>query len=151
GSRRADRALAGRDRGCLRTRVLRGTLARRRAGIVRRRAGGRQDPLAVPVARRPAEVDAPRARSMAVAGARAGGRTARADVSKAPSGAERAPRIAGARARRGERLRIIVAGLIARYPLGGMAWHYLQYVLGLAALGYDVHYIEDSGEWPYDA
>jgi hypothetical protein len=74
-------------------------------------------------------------------------------MSTTPSGGERAPRsvIAGARARRGERLCIIVAGLIARYPLGGMAWHYLQYVLGLAALGHDVHYIEDSGEWPYDA
>ncbi len=71
-------------------------------------------------------------------------------MSVPPSG-ERVPRIAGARARHGERLRIIVAGLIARYPLGGMAWHYLQYALGLAALGHDVHYIEDSGEWPYDA
>ena len=72
-------------------------------------------------------------------------------MSTPSSSAERAPRSAGARARHGERLRIIVAGLIARYPLGGMAWHYLQYVLGLAALGHDVHYIEDSGEWPYDA
>jgi|CeladaMinimDraft_18_1061708.scaffolds.fasta_scaffold00025_63 hypothetical protein len=67
-----------------------------------------------------------------------------------PGSAGRLPRGAGAHERRGERLRIIVAGLIARYPLGGMAWHYLQYVLGLAALGHDVYYIEDSGEWPYD-
>ncbi|HEX7090109.1 MAG TPA: hypothetical protein VF192_08225 [Longimicrobiales bacterium] len=55
-----------------------------------------------------------------------------------------------ARAGRGERLRIIVSGLIAQYPLGGMTWHYLQYLLGLAALGHDVHYFEDSGGWPYD-
>ena len=72
-------------------------------------------------------------------------------MSVAPGGAERTPRIAGGRAGHGERMRIIVAGLIARYPLAGMAWHYLQYVLGLAALGHDVYYIEDSGEWPYDA
>src|SRR6266480_848920 len=49
------------------------------------------------------------------------------------------------------RLRIIVSGLIAQHPmLGGMTWHYLQFPLGLAKLGHDVYYIEDSGEWPYN-
>jgi hypothetical protein len=48
-------------------------------------------------------------------------------------------------------LRIIVTGLIAQHPdLGGMTWHYIQYVAGLARLGHDVYYIEDSGEFPYD-
>src|SRR6266540_4418532 len=48
------------------------------------------------------------------------------------------------------RLRIIVTGLIAQHPLlGGVTWDYLQYVLGLARLGHDVYYFEDSGEWPY--
>jgi hypothetical protein len=48
-------------------------------------------------------------------------------------------------------LRIIVSGLIAQHPtLGGVAWDYLQYVLGLAQLGHDVYYFEDSGEWPYN-
>src|SRR5438067_8199358 len=48
-------------------------------------------------------------------------------------------------------LRIIVTGLIAQHPLlGGVAWDYLQYVLGLARLGHDVYYLEDSGEWPYN-
>src|SRR5262245_8078094 len=46
-------------------------------------------------------------------------------------------------------LRIIVTGLIAQYPLGGMTWHYLQYVLGLARLGHDVYYLEDTGASPY--
>jgi len=47
-------------------------------------------------------------------------------------------------------LRIVVTGLIAQHPwLGGLAWHYLQYVLGLRDLGHDVYYLEDSGEWPY--
>lgn len=48
------------------------------------------------------------------------------------------------------RLRVIVTGLIAEYPLGGMTWHYLQYVLGLARLGHEVYYLEDSGGWPYN-
>lgn len=49
------------------------------------------------------------------------------------------------------RLRIIVTGLIAQHPtLGGVAWDYLQYMLGLHRLGHDVYYFEDSGEWPYN-
>jgi hypothetical protein len=48
------------------------------------------------------------------------------------------------------RLRIVVTGLIAQHPhVAGIAWHYVQYVLGLARLGHDVYYIEDSGEVPY--
>ena len=48
------------------------------------------------------------------------------------------------------KLRVIVTGLMAQYPLGGVAWDYLQYVLGLKHLGHDVYYIEDSGQWPYN-
>jgi hypothetical protein len=48
-------------------------------------------------------------------------------------------------------LRIIVTGLIGQHPiLGGITWHYLQYVIGLARLGHDVYYFEDSGEYPYN-
>ena len=47
-------------------------------------------------------------------------------------------------------LRVIVTGLIAQYPLGGVTWDYFQYVLGLARLGHDVYYIEDTGQWPYN-
>ena len=46
-------------------------------------------------------------------------------------------------------LRIVVTGFIAQYPLGGMAWHYLQYVLGLDRLGHDVYYLEDTGRQTY--
>jgi len=47
-------------------------------------------------------------------------------------------------------LRIIVTGLIGQHPsLGGVTWDYLQYALGLARLGHDVYYFEDSGQWPY--
>src|SRR2546422_1021844 len=48
------------------------------------------------------------------------------------------------------RARIIVTGQMAQYPLGGVTWFYLQYVLGLARLGHDVYYFEDSGQWPYN-
>jgi hypothetical protein len=48
-------------------------------------------------------------------------------------------------------LRIIVTGLITQHPLmGGITWHYLQYMLGLARLGHHVYYFEDSGEFPYN-
>jgi hypothetical protein len=47
-------------------------------------------------------------------------------------------------------LRIIVTGLIGQYPLGGVAWDYVQYVVGLARLGHDVYYLEDTGQWPYN-
>jgi len=48
------------------------------------------------------------------------------------------------------KFRIIVSGLIAQYPLGGVTWDYLQYVLGLVQLGHDVYYLEDTGLWPYN-
>lgn len=49
-------------------------------------------------------------------------------------------------------MRIVVTGLIAQHPrLGGVAWDYVQYPAGLARLGHDVYYLEDSGEWPYVA
>jgi hypothetical protein len=46
-------------------------------------------------------------------------------------------------------LRIIVTGLVGLYPIGGVAWDYLQYVIGLARLGHDVYYHEDTWSWPY--
>ena len=45
---------------------------------------------------------------------------------------------------------MIVTGLIAQYPLGGVTWDYLHYVLGFARLGHDVYYLEDTGQWPYN-
>lgn len=49
-------------------------------------------------------------------------------------------------------MRIIVTGYIVGYPLGGMTWHHLNYLLGFAELGHEVIFYEDSGEWlqPYD-
>ena len=45
-------------------------------------------------------------------------------------------------------LRVIVLGYLVRGPLGGLAWHHLQYVLGLARLGHDVTFAEDSDDYP---
>ena len=47
-------------------------------------------------------------------------------------------------------MKVVVAGLIATYPLGGVAWDYLAYVTGFLRLGYDVLYLEDTGQWLYD-
>ncbi len=45
---------------------------------------------------------------------------------------------------------IIVSGLAATYPLGGVAWDYIQYLHGFYKLGHDVYYLEDTGGWAYD-
>lgn len=45
-------------------------------------------------------------------------------------------------------LRILVLGYIVRGPLGGLAWHHLQYAMGLARLGHDVYFLEDSDDYP---
>jgi hypothetical protein len=47
-------------------------------------------------------------------------------------------------------MRIITTGLIGQYAFGGVAWDYIQYVLGFNALGHDVWYLEDTGSWTYD-
>lgn len=47
------------------------------------------------------------------------------------------------------KLRIIVTGLVGLYPVGGVAWDYLQYVIGFAKLGHEVYYHEDTWSWPY--
>jgi hypothetical protein len=46
----------------------------------------------------------------------------------------------------GDSLRIIVLGYIVRGPMGGMAWHHLQYVMGLRDLGHEVYFVEDSDD-----
>lgn len=48
------------------------------------------------------------------------------------------------------KLRIVVSGLAATYPFGGVFWDYLQYVLGFLRLGHEVLYLEDTGKWCYD-
>jgi hypothetical protein len=47
-------------------------------------------------------------------------------------------------------MRVVVTGLVATYPVGGVAWDYLQYLEGFRRIGCDVLYLEDTGLWGYD-
>lgn len=47
-------------------------------------------------------------------------------------------------------MKIILAGIIGRYPWGGVTWCSLMYLLGLRDLGHDVYYLEDTCECNYD-
>lgn len=44
-------------------------------------------------------------------------------------------------------LRVLVLGYLVRGPMGGMAWHYLHYLLGLHRMGHDVWFLEDSYDY----
>jgi hypothetical protein len=46
--------------------------------------------------------------------------------------------------------KIIVFGILFWYPLAGVTYQFLHYLIGLRRLGYDPYYIEDSGRWIYD-
>jgi hypothetical protein len=46
--------------------------------------------------------------------------------------------------------RVIVFGILFWYPLAGVTYQFLHYLIALRRLGYDVHYVEDSGRWIYD-
>ncbi|MFN8643256.1 MAG: ABC transporter ATP-binding protein [Candidatus Binatia bacterium] len=52
-------------------------------------------------------------------------------------------------ARRRDGVRVVVTGLVAAYPLGGVSWDYLAYVDGFRRLGAEVLYLEDTGAWFY--
>ncbi|HWQ90873.1 MAG TPA: hypothetical protein VN673_04325 [Clostridia bacterium] len=45
------------------------------------------------------------------------------------------------------RLRIIALGYIVRWPLGGMVWSNLHFLMGLRDLGHEVYYFEDSDDY----
>ncbi len=46
--------------------------------------------------------------------------------------------------------RVIVFGILFFYPLAGVTYQFLHYLIGLRRLGYDPYYVEDSGRWVYD-
>jgi hypothetical protein len=45
---------------------------------------------------------------------------------------------------------VIVSGILFWYPLAGVTYQFLHYLIGLRRLGYDPYYVEDSGRWIYD-
>jgi hypothetical protein len=49
-----------------------------------------------------------------------------------------------------EKPRVIVFGILFWYPLAGVTYQFLHYLLGLRRLGYDVYYVEDSARYIYD-
>ena len=46
--------------------------------------------------------------------------------------------------------RIVVWGLLAHTPFGGMVWQVLHYLVGLRRLGFDVWYVEDADQMMLD-
>jgi hypothetical protein len=52
--------------------------------------------------------------------------------------------------RKPDKGKVIVFGILFWYPLAGVTYQFLHYLLGLRRLGYDPFYIEDSGRWVYD-
>src|SRR5258707_3118596 len=80
----------------------------------------------------------------------------RARSRRCSRGRDRSPRCTGRAPRSGRRIRlpsrrrIVVLHLAGRYPMGGIGWQAVHYVLGLSRLGHDVYYVEDSGAHPYD-
>jgi len=46
--------------------------------------------------------------------------------------------------------KIIVFGILFWYPLAGVTYQFLHYLIGLRRLGYDVYYVEDVSPWVYD-
>jgi len=46
------------------------------------------------------------------------------------------------------RLRILVLGYVVRGPIAGHTWPMLQFTLGLARLGHEVRFLEDSEDYP---
>ena len=46
--------------------------------------------------------------------------------------------------------KVIVFGILFWYPLAGVTFQFLHYLIALRRLGYDVYYIEDSARWVYD-
>jgi hypothetical protein len=45
--------------------------------------------------------------------------------------------------------RVVVLGLMGQYPMGGMAWQVLHYLIGFQRLGCTCHYVENSAAPPY--
>jgi hypothetical protein len=45
---------------------------------------------------------------------------------------------------------VLVFGIAFLYPLAGVTWQFLHYLVGLRRLGFDPYYVEDSSRWVYD-
>src|SRR5690348_12655572 len=52
--------------------------------------------------------------------------------------------------RKAKKGKIIVSGILFWFPLAGVTFQFLHYLIALRRLGYDPWYVEDSGRWIYD-
>lgn len=46
--------------------------------------------------------------------------------------------------------KVVVSGIVFWFPLAGVTFQFLHYLIGLKRLGYDVYYIEDPSQWVYN-
>jgi hypothetical protein len=45
---------------------------------------------------------------------------------------------------------VVVFGIAFLYPMAGVTWQFLHFLVGLRRLGFDPYYVEDSSRWVYD-
>ena len=45
---------------------------------------------------------------------------------------------------------LVMLGIMGQTPFAGVAWQVLHYLEGFRRCGYEVYYVEDTGDWPYD-
>src|SRR6185369_14120315 len=79
---------------------------------------------------------------------RRAGHTRRAP--RAPPGVRAPARAAGGALVKATRGPVVVFGIAFLYPLAGVTWQFLHYLVGLRRLGFDPYYVEDSSRWVYD-
>ena len=46
--------------------------------------------------------------------------------------------------------KVIVSGILFFYPMAGVTYQFLHYLIGLRRLGYDAYYVEDSARWVFN-
>lgn len=44
----------------------------------------------------------------------------------------------------------VVLGFMGACPIAGVIWQHIHYIVGLKRLGYEVYYVEDTANWPYN-
>jgi hypothetical protein len=49
-----------------------------------------------------------------------------------------------------KQVHVVVMRILGHTPLAGVSWQVLQYLEGFRRMGYDCHYIEDTGDWAYN-
>lgn len=46
--------------------------------------------------------------------------------------------------------KVVVSGILFWFPLAGVTFQFLHYLIALKRLGYDVYYVEDPSQWVYN-